>query len=275
MQLAFPCCKSRVCVAILVLLAMVDAQATGLRSEEELLYRGTLSYGTATEEWDDDAVTRDIGCRAHNSRFSNRLEYGYSYYYTLFGDLGLADSRCGGDRRRSGLSDLHLGLRGRIDQYLNTQSWELGATIPLQGRQSGRSRVGCGVFGVDGEVSRKDKLLPWLNLGYGAAIKLWKSPLAHQLGLDVSADGPLGGARSSWSWYTALTGDLPLTDGEADPGATVSDCGTESKVLRATIQVRHVFSPAYSAHCGLSGAIIGEDTSQVRGMYCAFSRLWK
>lgn len=275
MQLAFPRCKTPACVAILVLLAAGSVQAaTGLRSEEELLYRGSLAYSVATKEWDDNAVTRDIGCRAQNSRFSNRLEYGYSYYYTLFGDLGFASSTCGADHK-SGVSDLHLGVRGRINPYLNSQSWELGATVPLSGRQAGRSRVGCGVFGVDAEVSRQDKVLPWLTLGYGATVKLWESPLAHQLGLDVSADGPIGAARSSWSWYAALAGDLPLTNGKADPAASVSDCGTESKVVRTTFQVRHVFSPAYSANCGVSVAIIGEDVSQTRGTYCAFSRLWR
>lgn len=273
MQLAFPRCKSRACVAILVLLAMVDAQAAGLRSEEELLYRGTLSYGTATKEWDDDAVTRDIGCRANNTRFSNYLEYGYSYYHTAYGSISAGYSECGSESR-AGLSDLNFGLRGRINQYLNTRSWQLGVTLPLRGREEGRSRIGCGVFGVDAEVSRRDELSPSLSLGYGTTLKLWESPLAHQIGLNVSLGGPFA-SRSPWSWYAALAGEAPVNDGKADPGASVSDCGTEAKVLRGAVQLRRAFDQGYSASCGLSGTFVGEDISQSRGLYCAFSRLWK
>lgn len=266
-----PCdCLAALAAAAALLCGAAQA-ASGLRSEKDVLYAASLGYLTATEDWDGAGDLQDNDCRSQYTGLSHYAEYGFNYYYTGFAKLALAESRCA-DAARTGFSDLKLGLRGRINRYRNDRAWEVEATIPTRrGEVSGR-RLGCGAFGVAGNVDFKDEYATNQFLEYGASVQLWESPLAHQFKANVGGSGYI---TNRWSWNLGLLGSVPLTDGSGDPGTLLSDCGTEGRVVRATTGARFKLSDFTSFHCGLTVSLWGRDASRSTGYSCGFARLWK
>jgi hypothetical protein len=260
--------------------AVSAALATGvahagsnLRSEGHVHYVGTLGYSTAERRWDQDRNLQDTDCRSAYSNFNHYAEYGYSYYYTVFGQAGLATSQCA-DSQKSGLSELHLGLRGRLNLYMNDRAWEIEAIVPVHGDQEGRSRIGCSSFGLIGSVERRDEVVPESEyyVGAGAGVQLWEAPLSHQAFGKLAANGPIA---QFWSWGANLKLELPLTDRAGAIVDNLSDCGTDSKVLRSGVSLRYSLSPLSSASCGLSASLWGEEASQSYGFSCGYSRRWQ
>lgn len=244
-----------------------------MHSEGELYYRAGLGYSAADQAWDADGNLEDIGCRSERSSFSHQLEYGYSYYYNLFGRLGLSESRCG-TKDKQGLGDLVLGIRGRLHPYLNFHSWELEAVVPLQSGGPGEARVGCGALGLSGSVDVSRRVRPWLSAGYGAGLHFWEAPLAHQAKTKAQLGGPFG-LDSPFGWFLGLAAEAPLTDRPVDPAATVDDCGTQARGVRASTEIRYRYNPEISVGCGVNAVLWGEDMSRSRGFSCAISHLWE
>lgn len=263
---------SALATATFVLGAGPAGAGAALRSEEELLYSVAFAQNWATQTWDDHGDLSDIGCRNTYTGMSHYAEYGYSYYYTLFGNLGLAQSKCGSEDE-TGLSDLRVGLRGRINRYLNTRGWEVVLTLPLSGQQIGKSRLGCGAFGIAGNVDRKDTLIEdRLKLGYGASVRLWEKPLAHEGRTEVELSGPLW-RRLSWS--AGVQHSFPLTQVERDPDGAAADCGTNAQSAKYAADLKYALSNDASMACGYNRAFWGEDTSRGQGMFCAYTYIWR
>lgn len=252
--------------------ATVARAGTGLRSEHQMFYNGTLGYNWATRYWDEQGDLRDIGCRSQHQSFSNYLEYGHSYYHTLFGQLGLAQADCGGDSE-SGLSDLKLGVRGRVNRYLNDRAWELELTIPTRGGDIGRSSVSCGAFELAGNLEREhEDALGRVDLGYGVSLRLAEAPLVHSLRGKLGASGPI---VPRWSWRLGAEHATPLTERAATGPTSLPDCGTDSQSLRGQAEIKFQFSRFVTLGCGGGLTAWGEDTSVNRGVYCGYSRLWE
>lgn len=269
--------RCRVCLPALAgISALFAANAAlagaALRSEEELLYSIALGHNWATQTWDDHGDTQEIGCRNEYTGLSHYLEYGYSYYYTLFGNVGTARSRCA-DESESGLSDLRLGIRGRLNRYLNTGGWEVVLTAPLSGKQLGTSRIGCGAFGLAGNLDRKDKIVEdRLSIAYGVSLRLWESPLAHEMREEVELSGQITG-RLSWS--AGVQHGFPLTQADPDPQGAASDCGTTAQSVKGNAALKYGFTNDQSAECGYGRAVWGEETSRGQSAYCAYTYIWR
>jgi hypothetical protein len=261
--------------AVVGALAATPARAgTYLQSGGDLSYSTSVGYIWATQQWDQNRVLLDSSCKREYEYNAHHLEYGYNYYYTLFGGINLARSSCGPDSK-SGLGDLRLGVRGRLDVFRNNRSWELTATLPTaRDVESDTMHIGCGVRGIAGSVGTKDKVLPWLALGAGAGVQLWGAPLAHQAVAETSASGAFG-RWSPWTWGAGLNGNVPLNDRVGVANADLSDCGTRGKLLRGSLRLGYAPVDNLNLECGASQALIGEDVSRSHGVYCGFSRLWK
>lgn len=257
-----------------LLLAAGAAQAgAALRSESEFFYAGTLGRTWATDYWDDDGVRQPIGCESTYDAFSNYAEYGWSYWHTLFAQLGQARARCGA-QEDNGLTDLKLGLRGRLNRYRNDRAWELELTVPTQGESVGESNIGCGAWELSaGAEWQHEAVLPGLDAGYGVALRAAEAPLVHSARAKASLSGPLP-ARLRWRLGADYT--RPLTHRDAPgPDFTLPDCGTDSTVWRGAAELKYRWSPAVTLSCGASRALDGEDASINRGAYCTWSRLWR
>lgn len=254
-----------------LLLALAAEAGAGLRSGGDTLYSTRLGVITADQSWDEQSDLQDNDCRSTYTSQSNALEHGYSYYHTFFAQLSLARSACGADSR-TGLSDLRVGVRGRLNVYENDGSWELEATIPVSQADPGERRIGCGEFGLAASLHKRVEITPSTDIDGSAAVHLWDSPLAHQFRASAGLDQKF---LKRWSWSGGVQGSLPLNDGVGGVGDLISDCGTESKIVRGVADLKYRWSDFLHLGCGVSHALWGESASRTQGASCGFSYLWK
>lgn len=248
----------------------VAGASSYLLSEDEVYYRGALGQSSATQAFDAAGTLSDLGCTEQRTMLDNQLEYGQSYWHTLFGHVALGQARCG-ERTRTGVGDLNVGLRGRVNRYLNYRAWEIDATVPLD---RGSDRLGCGAYGVGGNLERADRWR-YFAVDYGASLQLWQAPLAHRLGLGVQGTGPVGVREyTPWSWLVAFSGETPLVKRPVDPLARANDCGTQSQVVRATTGLRYHMSREVSLGCDFAAVIAGQDVNRTLALSCGYSYLW-
>lgn len=262
-------------LASLLLAPLADA-GSYMQSGGDLQYSTSLGHLWATEQWDAGGNLGDAGCRRQYSYSSHRIEYGQSYYRTLFGGVNLARSACASDEK-FGLGDIHLGVRGRLDLSRNHRTWEVEATLPTPGADAstnGGLRVACGAFGLAGSLAIKEKMLEQVALGASAGVQLWEAPLAHQTVAELSAGGAFG-RWSPWRWELGASGKRPLNADSAEVSDSLSDCGTRGEVVRGLARLSFTATDLLSFECGVSQAVWGRDTGRTQGAYCGFSRLWK
>lgn len=259
-------------VALSLAVTVADA-GSYLQSEGDLNYSVGLGYFFADREWDDQGDLQRLPCRNDYLYNSHYLEYGYSYYYTLFGGLNLARSACG-DEDTTGAGDIRLGLRGRLDPTRNHRAWQLELNVPTTRDETGNTRLGCGVYGLAAGVATKDAVGENLTLGAEAGLQFWESPLSHQVEGRLSAAGPLGTAKSL-SWNAGLSGHAPLESGDGGPGQSISDCGTQGKSVRGSIALGFRVGSGKYLECGHSLGLWGEETTKRIGIYCGYSHRWK
>lgn len=241
-----------------------------LRSAEELSYSSSLGYTWATREWDEQRDLQATGCRREYNYNSHYLEYGWSYFHTLFGGALLANSQCGSDTH-TGLGDLRVGVRGRTDRYRNHRAWELIATLPTE-RGDASPRLDCGAHGLAGKLARKDELSPALSLNSGVGLQFWEGPLAHELDGKLGVSGPLSLWRLRWGFD--LDARAPLEGGGA-VASDLSDCGTRGKLLKAGLRLGATVARDLYMDCGYFRAVWGEDATQSQGFSCGVSRTWQ
>lgn len=259
--------------AVAAAIAASAAQAgAGLRSESEVYYSGTVGHTWATEYWDAAGARHAIGCESTYDVFSSYAEYGWSYYHTLFAQLGQARARCGG-AAENGLTDLQVGVRGRLDRYRNDGAWELQLTVPTQSDAIGESNIGCGAWqGSAGAEWQRDEVLPWLDAGWGVAVRAAQAPLVHSARAKASLSGPL---PARWRWRLGADYTRPLTHRDATaPNLTLPDCGTDSTVWHGTAELKYQWSKPVTLSCGAGRAFAGEDATINRGWFCTWSRQW-
>jgi hypothetical protein len=243
-----------------------------LRSGGELSYSTSLGYSWATREWDEQGELRPTDCRREHLNNSHYAEYGYSYYYTLFGGVSLAQASCEGEST-AGFGDLRLGLRGRTSLYENHRAWELVAVVPTN-RGSPSPRLGCGKFGLTGGLARKDDLMPGLSLSSGLGVEVWESPLVHQLDGGVSLSGPLRLGRHL-RWSLDLDGRMPLDEGAVDVNSDISDCDTGGKLVKSGLSIGASLSRTVYVSCGYERAVWGDDATLRQDFSCGYTRLWQ
>lgn len=262
------------CAMVLLLHASVVSAGSYLQSEGDLNYSTGLGFITSNKEWDSRAHLQDLGCTSEYAFLSQYLEYGYSYYYTLYGGVNLARSRCGNEST-TGFGDIRAGVRGRLDQTRNHRAWELELSIPTSSDETGRTRLGCGVYGLAAGVATKEDVSESLTLGGEARLQFWEAPLSHQYEGKLSAAGPLGSVAKSLNWNVGLSGHAPLESSDQGPGQSISDCGTQGQSVRGSIALGYRVGSGQYFECGHSLGLWGVDTTKRIGFYCGYSHRWK
>lgn len=266
----------RIAAAMALVLATVQAQAGDyMQSSGDISYTNQIGYLWATQQWDLNGDRQDLNCRREYLYDQNQVEYGYSYYHTLYAGLGLAQSTCGA-ASKAGLTDLRLGVRSRWDIFAQHRTWEVEVTVPTNRSDSiGRQRVSCGAYGISGDIADQEKINPFLNVGADIGTQFWQAPLTHQVFADADIGGPFS-RWSPWTWNVGLSGKMPY-DGNAGPTAdpNISDCGTRSKYVRGSARVGYQWNDNLNLSCGVTQWLWGVNTGITQGFSCGFSRLWK
>lgn len=166
----------------LMCVGITQAASPWMRSEAERFYWAGITYSTGDQRWDNNNNREAAGCRNNDWYMHHKYEYGYSYYYTLIAGLSAASANCGDDNL-TGVGDLTLGIRGRLDKYSNGKSWEITTIIPTGYERDNSSRPGNGRFGIEVGVAwlfKEGELAnPWSWQG-GISIRRWQGPPADQ-----------------------------------------------------------------------------------------------
>jgi hypothetical protein len=137
-------------VAIGLLVASnVAVAGNWVRSEGEKAIGANLSYATANQFWNQNRVLGPFACGTHdNTGLGLNAEYGLSYHYTLIAQAGLHKIACG-PNSASGLGDVAVGIRGRLDALSNGKAWELKLIVPGGYDAAAPIRLGYGEVGLE------------------------------------------------------------------------------------------------------------------------------
>lgn len=120
-----------------------------LRSEGEYRYSASLDYATADRYFTADGSRRDrTDCETRDFYLHQGMEYGYSYYHTLFGKFTVEQASCG-EENSTKVSDLELGVRSRLDPFRNGLAWEAILILPTASDNGDPARLGQGRFGIE------------------------------------------------------------------------------------------------------------------------------
>ena len=242
-----------------------------LRSEGEHLYAASLSYSRADAYWDKGGDRTDAGCTFRNTWLSQTYEYGYSYHYTLFGNLGAAGYRCGGEDV-SGLADLKLGVRGRLDPFVNGRAWELAVIVPTGYDKDRSPRLGYGRLGAEGSLTiqvRPDKKNRWQ---YGAGLRLWQGAPAELLFAHLRYDRRV---TRRWRLGVGLAGDFSLRNGGSENIDFVTrDNVAEYDAVEVSARVRYRVSRWTDFYLNLSRDVWGRNTNITERVQLGFSHSW-
>ncbi|ATX81458.1 hypothetical protein Ga0123462_0588 [Mariprofundus ferrinatatus] len=173
----------------LVAAGSVTAQASAyMLSEGQNMYTTGFTYSTATDWFNQNRNRVPQGCTSKDYSWNNSYTYGYSYYTNLFASASLANQACGAGAKSTGLGDVTLGIRGRLDITRNGRTWELAAIIPTGYDAQRINRLGYGKFGLWGGVAFSSQNTGWeekapsywevgtgLNYWFGSPATQWKS----------------------------------------------------------------------------------------------------
>ena len=200
---------------IAVLVSAPAEAGAWMRSGGEYRYSAGLSHSRADQYYDADEVRQDAGCTANDLYLDQDLEYGHSYYHTLFGKFSAARKSCGGETSTEG-GDLELGIRGRLNPLRNGRTWEASLLIPTEDSTSDPARLGVGSYGLQlglhGRFAAGGSVLRQRHLSTGAEVRLWEGDPSDRLRTYIDY---------SWPLYTlemkvGVNGDFSLRNGSGE-----------------------------------------------------------
>ncbi len=253
------------------------AAAPWMRSEGEAAWDATLTVVSGDHYWDRQGDYRPLDCRSRNLYLSQGLEYGYSYYHTLFARADLASKRCGRDAA-SGLGDVELGIRGRLDLYRNGRTWELSVTLPTGYSRTAPSRLGYGRIGLEAGIyglfkgSEADPVRSW-DWEAGTSLRWWQGPPAEQwLGYLRWARRvkPLG------KFTLGLDAELSFWNGTDEPTRFVNQSRqAEYDKLTARAAFSRALGEEWGWRVALGDVLWGRNASDDLSISFGIHRIWK
>jgi hypothetical protein len=246
-----------------------------MRSEDEGYYKASLQYDTTDERWNQDSKLETMSCTPRNWLLSQSYEYGLSYYRTFFGSLDYLDRSCGANEA-SGIGNLTLGLRSRLDIYRNGRTWEVAAIIPTGYPTNRTATIGSGFYGlrlgVFGSFGDKHNVSGEYgsNVELGTNIYFWEGSAAEQLSGYIKYNFA---ATQESHFYGALEGDYAIINRSKDLTTVVnevSDYGYDR------LNARFGYSRRASLYWRFSiegtSVLRGRNTNDSNSVTIAFSR---
>lgn len=245
-----------------------------MRSGGEYRYAASVDYSTSDRYYDEGSDLQTAPCAAGNYYLNQSLEYGASYYYTVFGDISGAVKSCGAENN-AGISDLRVGIRGRLDPYRNGRTWEFAVIIPTGYSRTEPSRLGYGRIGMELGVHGRFKAGGAVRHSHywstGAEIRLWDGPPADQFQTYVRYSMPVGDAGLDFG----VDGEFSLGNGRPAPTEYVNQTRLDEYdriTVRASLNYRvgRDWRLAYR----LSRAVWGRHTDASTSIGVTLSRSW-
>jgi hypothetical protein len=250
-----------------------------LRSEAESYLTLRAEYSAANQQWDRSGNIVDLGCNLSGRLLSGYYEYGYSYYHTIFSQFSAESRSCGNDSA-SGIEDVVIGVRGRINPYRNGFAWEAKLFIPTGYTTTSPVSIGKGKPGLELGVARRDPLIvdkatdyETTVIEYGVAVRLWAGPPTEEFRSYVKLTNRLS---PLWTLSFLLDGDFSINDADTSgSGVIPSEPVAGFKLFKGTLELSRRITPEWRAAVGYSVHISGERVTRERATYFTLSKLWR
>lgn len=253
------------------------AASPWMLSEGDLTYYGGLSYSTSDSSWDKSSQLEDSDCHSTKTGSHHGVEYGYSYYRTIFARAEMIDKGCGEDSY-TGLGNLRIGMRGRLDVFSNGKTWELSAIIPTGYSKENPSRPGDGQFGVEGGLAYLSRgslreFAPRWDFITSASIRYWFGGSATQFITYATARRKIG-ETASMSFN--LNADISFQNQDDDQRVNFADSTRLSDYdkLTAKISWSDRLDDNWRYNIGASHVVWGRNAGHVFKLGITFSRRW-
>jgi len=256
---------------LLALLPWTSLSQAGawLQSEGDSYFSARLDYTRSEKYWDQNSQLIDQGCDSLSKINTYYGDYGYSYYYTLFGKFSYLDLSCGDDQE-SGLGDIELGIRGRFNVFRNGRAWEVTLIAPGGYDKNSPVRLGYGRYGLKLGLAWRDLKNNSGYYEYGASFQRWEGPPADQLRLYF---------RNAFEWtptfrtILGVNGAKSLRNGESEPvNFTSYERVSDSDHIRGIAEFRIKIVSGWSVRLGATQYYWGRDTSQTRGFHAVIAK---
>lgn len=273
------------CAALLLSIGQAQA-GNWMRNQGESAYLASLDHSSSSSYWDRDGILRDSACRSDSTSLNQYYEYGYSYHYTVFAGASLEDRKCG-THSASGLGDVLLGIRGRLNPERNGETWELKMTLPTGYSRTVPVRLGYGRVGLEAGVgfrtrgepyNREDPYQPsyartpdsyW---EYGASLRLWQGAPASQVGAYAKWTRILD---EKWIFAAAAEGEFSLGDGKTENVDFVShDRLPEYDVIRGMLEFKYLLDREWTVAISPKANLWGRNVGRSSGASVSIHRTW-
>ncbi len=272
-------CRPLLLLFVLLLPWRLQAGDWMLSEGQQTLYT-SLSLSQADSYWDDRRDLQQDDCTSRDWSAGLRYEYGYSYYRTLFASTSFELNKCG-DESSAGIPDLKLGMRGRVNPFRNSHTWELALIIPVNGDREDRRKPGIGLFGVEAGLYRTYRDDPYEKpftvitqgvWGWGVGVTLWAEGAGQELWGELNWRRRL---TDAWRFKGWLSGRYSL----AGDTAGADDIFSVRKSIdydKLTIGARFTRKLSRHTSLGLSleQALWGRNASQDTTLQLGLSRSW-
>jgi hypothetical protein len=263
--------RTWVLVAVLCMAGLDDAWAGAWLQDKGHYYSATrLGNLVSTSFWDRSGVRQPSPCKYSKDELGQYLEWGHSDQYTLSINSHLTAVSCA-NAHSKGLNDIELGIRGRLRQTIDSQSWQLTVIIPAGYNNATPTRLGYGRFGLDIGVARGD--IPAANsiLEYGLNLRWWQGPPANEM------RGLLRWSHTQRRW--TVMGELRtnLAWGDATPenfSLLSYDMLPRHDSWTAAVGLQRLLPQGWRIAAALERDLRGNNTGQGRSIYIELIRAW-
>lgn len=266
-------CRTMVLLSVILITPDVASAGAWMRSGGEYLYSVGVSNSRASQYFDDDSSIQDTSCSSNDIYVDQHIEYGYSYYRTLFAGFSVAQKSCG-DEQSFETGDLEVGLRGRIFPLRNGKSWEASLLIPTSSSSDDPSQLGVGRLGLKlglyGRFEAGGTVRQQRYFSTGAEVRLWEGGISHRFRTYADYSWP-------WMMLTAkvgLLGDFSMRNGSEGSASVNQTAVDDYDKISAKASIKQKIGK-WSLRYRLSRTIWGRNTDASTSLGISLSRSWQ
>lgn len=286
--------KKILAVMALVMLPAMACQASWMRQEGEVAASVSVSVSEVGEFFDRAGTVARNTCGS-GIGMPMTVEYGSSYYHTLFASTSIHSFNCPGIGQVSGFTDIELGARGRVDAFRSDHTWEVSGIIPNHVTPNGGVRKPKN-WGVKLAVHSSDRVDPYMNfieadgsgnkgqidtISYGAGVQFWEGHLPNELFAYLGwrhllSESHWAQETGGWDFSAKLDGTKTFgKEHTVAPGLLVHDVHDKSELLALRAGFSHSLSRNSSAHISLTKGLWGRNASSPLSISVGYSKNWR
>ena len=291
--------KKIIAVAAMVLLPALCCEAAWMRMEKELSASAGISLSDIGGNFDRSGARYRNTCGASYD-VPIVVEYGYSYYHTLFASTSVSSFSCGAGQK-TGLTDVELGVRGRVDLFRNDHIWEVATIIPNYVDPAGGARLPKN-YGIRLGLVSSNRINPYQSfmagdefsmlgqpdvISYGVGLLTWAGHIPNEVSAYAGWVHTI--TDTSWSnnkgggWYlsafldgTNSLGKTHMTVAAAVPPARPQrDVHDSYSLIRGYIGLSHPLTQYSTFSISAKQGLWGKNTSSPSGIHFGYSHSWQ